>query len=175
MRSSRQCTKHWLVWPALKQPPVHHRKRGRAAKNQVTYHQPEPLGSAQANKVIRAHRPISSMPVQSPEALVAIERAPTLDRSLLRAQREMPGQEVTQSDGAARGRAPKTAGPTRAAPQLARIVECSTRTASAPPPGVASAAASSTPVAVGPGGGAGSHAARAPHSDSVATRLYGTD
>ena len=115
------------------------------------------------------------MPVQSPETLVDTERAPTLDRSLLRAQREMPGQEVTQSDGAARGRAPKTAGPTRAAPQLARTVGAYARTASARPPGVASAAASSTPVAVGPGGGAGSHAARAPHSDSVATRLYGTD
>ena len=50
--------------------------RGRAAKNQVTCNQPEPLGSAQATKVIRAPRPISSMPVQSPEALVAIERTP---------------------------------------------------------------------------------------------------
>ena len=164
-----------MVWPALKQPPVHLRQCACAAKDQVTYHQPEPLGSAQANKVIRAHRPISSMPVQSPETLVDTERAPTLDRSLLRAQREMPGQEVTQSDGAARGRAPKTAGPTRAAPQLTRTVGGYARTASTRPPGVASAAASSTPVAVGPGGGAGSHAARAPHSDSVATRLYGTD
>ena len=160
-----------MVWPALKQPPVHHRKRGRAAKNQVTYHQPEPLGSAQANKVIRAHRPISSMPVQSPEALVAIERAPTLDRSLLRAQREMPGQEVTQSDGAARERAPKTAGPTGPAPQLARTVEGSTRTASAPPPGVASAAASSTAVAVSPGAGGREHGRERAASDSVRTRL----
>ena len=146
------------------------------AKNQVTCDQPEPLGSAQANKVIKAHRPISSMPEQSPEALVAIERAPTLDRSLLRAQREMPGQEVTQSDGVARERTSKTADPTRPAPQLARTVEGSTRTASAPPPGVASAAASSTPDAVSPGaGGREPCSARAPHSDSVATRLYGTN